>query len=194
MTEARRKKLEAVLSKRQPDLAIVIENVDDPHNIGAILRSCDAFGVMDVHLLYTEGKAPRLRELRTRAAASSVKWLNIVKWDSRAKLVKELKKQKMTIAVTAMTGRSKDPAKVDLTKPLAIVIGNEHFGVSKELVKAADVNLRLPMVGFIQSFNVSVATALLLYEAFRQREKKGMYDEMQMTKAQQKTILKKWTT
>ena len=194
MTEARQKKIEAVLSKRQPSLAVVIENVDDPHNIGAILRSCDAFGVMDVHLLYTQGKAPRLRELRTRSAASAMKWLNIVKWNSMDELVKELKKQKMTIAVTAMTGRSKDPAKVDLTAPLAIVIGNEHAGVSKELIKAADINLRLPMAGFIQSFNVSVATALLLYEAFRQRTEKGMYKKAQLTKTQYKNVWKKWSS
>ena len=177
MTPAREKKIVSVLSRRQPDLSVIVENVDDPHNIGAILRSCDAFGVGAVHLLYTKDKPPRMSELRTKAAASALKWLTVEKWDSLPKLVKELKKRKQKIAVTALTGKAKEPAKTDLTVPLAIAIGNEHDGVSKALVKAADINLRIPMYGFVQSFNVSVATALILYEASCQRDAKGMYSK-----------------
>ena len=193
MTPARKKKIENVLSKRQPGLAVVMENVDDPHNVGAILRSCDAFGVLDVHLLYTNGRTPRMRELKSRAAASTLKWLRVTKWNSVSKLVKELKKKKIKIAVTTLAGKSQDPGSVDLTQPIAIVIGNEHTGVSKELMKAAHLNFKIPMSGFVESFNVSVATALLLYEAFRQREKKGMYAKPQLTKLEQKKVLKMWT-
>lgn len=156
---------------RQKTLAIVLENVDDPHNVGAILRSCDAFGVGEVHLLYTINKAPRNRELKSKSAASAAKWLKITKWDSVSKLVAYLKKKKFKIAVTKLTGNSVDPASVDLSKPVAMVIGNEHDGVSDQLSKKADLNLVIPMIGFVQSFNVSVAAALLLYEASRQRSR-----------------------
>lgn len=157
------------MSRRQKTLAVVLENVDDPHNVGAILRSCDAFGVGEVHLLYTINKAPKNRELRSKSAASAAKWLKITKWDSVSKLTAYLKKKKFKIAVTKLTGSSIDPAQADLAAPVAIVIGNEHDGVSDQLSKKADLNLVIPMQGFVQSFNVSVAAALLLYEAFRQR-------------------------
>ena len=91
-----------------------------------------------------------------------------------------------------MSAKAKDPAKIDLTQPVAIVLGNEHDGVSKEMLKAADANVLLPMVGFVQSFNISVAAALLLYEAYRQREGKGMYEASQLKKGERSKILKKW--
>jgi tRNA (guanosine-2'-O-)-methyltransferase len=115
-------------------------------------------------------RAPKLSALKhSKAAASAAKWLKITKWDSVAKLAAYLKKKKAKIAVTRLTGTSVAPAEVDLTKPVAIVIGNEHAGVSDALAKKADFNLKIPMVGFVESFNVSVAAAILMYEAGRQR-------------------------
>lgn len=174
MTPERKQKIQKVLSKRDAGLAVVLENVDDPHNVGAILRSCDAFGVGEVHLLYTINKAPKNRQLKSKSAASAAKWLKITKWDSLAKLTAYLKKKKFKIAVTHLIKDSVDPASIDLAKNnIAIVIGNEHDGVSEALAKKADLNLIIPMVGFVQSFNVSVAAALLLYEAFRQRSRRA---------------------
>ncbi|MCK9360737.1 tRNA methyltransferase [Patescibacteria group bacterium] len=202
MTPERQKKMEAVLAKRQPSLHVVLENVDDPHNVGAILRSCDAFGVIDVHLLYhvtrntqhvaSKVRMPRMSEIRSKSAASAAKWLRFTKWDSPKKLAAYFKKQKIAIVATHMSAKAKDPAKIDLARPVALVLGNEHDGVSKEMLKAADANVLLPMVGFIQSFNVSVAAALLLYEAYRQREGKGMYAEQQLKKGEMTKILKNW--
>ncbi len=173
MTPERTKKIKDVMSHRQSTLAVVLENVDDVHNVGAILRSCDAFGIGEVHLLYTINKAPRNNQLKTKSSASATKWLKITKWDSVAKLATYLKRKKMLIAVTRLDDSSVDPANVDLTQPIAIVIGNEKDGVSEALAKKATLNLKLPMVGFVQSFNVSVAAALLMYESFRQRAKKA---------------------
>ncbi len=193
MTPERLKKITAVLAKRQPTLHVVLENVDDPHNIGAVVRSCDAFGVVDIHLLYPKGRMPRMGEIRSRSAASAAKWLRFTKWDSPKKLIAFFKKNKIAIVATHMSAKAKDPAKVDLTRPVALVLGNEKEGVSEELLKAADANAVLPMVGFIQSFNVSVAGALLMYEAYRQREKKGMYGEMQMKQGEMKKMMKEWS-
>lgn len=172
MTPERKKKIQWVKDHRQPTLAVVLENIDDPHNVGAILRSCDAFGVGEVHLLYTAGhKSPPSRVLRGKSSAAAAKWLTIKKWDSVAKLAAYLKKKRMKIAVTRLTDKSVDPAEADLSKPIALAIGNEHEGVSDALAKKASLNLKIPMVGMVQSFNVSVAAAILLYEAFRQRQK-----------------------
>ena len=192
MTPERQKKIEAVLDKRQPTLHVVLENVDDPHNVGAVLRSCDAFGVVDVHLLYPKGKMPRMGEIRSKSAASAAKWLRFTKWDSPKKLIAFFKKNKVAIVATHMSAKAKDPAKVDLAAPVALVLGNEHEGVSKEMLKAASANVLIPMVGFVQSFNISVAASLLLYEAYRQREKKGMYEESQLLKKDKASIIKKW--
>ncbi len=192
MTPERAKRIEAVLDRRQPTLHVVLENVDDPHNIGAVLRSCDAFGVVDVHLLYTKKRMPRMGEIRSKSSASAAKWLRFTKWDSSKKLIAFLKKNKVAIVATHMSAKAKDPAKVDLTRPVALVLGNEHDGVSKEMLKAADANALLPMTGFIQSFNVSVAAALLLYEAYRQRAAKGMYEKPQLKAGEKKKLMKGW--
>jgi len=193
MTPERKSKLEAVLNKRQPTLHVVLENVDDPHNVGAVLRSCDAFGVVDVHLLYPKGKMPRMGEIRSRSAASAAKWLRFTKWDSPKKLIAFFKKNKIAIVATHMSAKAKDPSKVDLAAPVALVLGNEHDGVSKEMLKAASANVLIPMVGFVQSFNISVAASLLLYEAYRQREKKGMYEKTQLKKPELKKMMKGWS-
>ncbi len=193
MTPQRLKKIEAVLDKRQPTLHVVLENVDDPRNVGAVLRSCDAFGVIDVHLLYPKGRMPRLREIKSKSAASAAKWLRFTKWEKPKDLIAFLKKKKIAIVATHMSAKAKDPAKIDLTQPVAIVLGNEHDGVSKDMLKAAHANVLLPMVGFVQSFNISVAAALLLYEAYRQREGKGMYEASQLKKGEMKRLMKAWT-
>ncbi|MCR4314518.1 MAG: RNA methyltransferase [Candidatus Uhrbacteria bacterium] len=203
MTPERKKKIETVLDKRQPTLHVVLENVDDPRNVGAVLRSCDAFGVIDVHLLYyakrkmndgkSEGRMPRMREIRSKSAASAAKWLRFTKWEKPKDLIAFFKKKKIAIIATHMSAEATDVAQVDMSAPVAIVLGNEHNGVSKEMLKAADVNVLLPMVGFVQSFNISVAASLLLYEAYRQREGRGMYAKPQLKAREVKKMLKIWS-
>ncbi|MEK7473451.1 MAG: RNA methyltransferase [Patescibacteria group bacterium] len=192
MTPERKKKIEAVLDKRQPTLHVVLENVDDPRNVGAVLRSCDAFGVIDVHLLYPKGRMPRMREIKSKSTASAAKWLRFTKWEKPKDLITFFKKKKIAIVATHLSAEATDVAQVDMSAPVAIVLGNEHDGVSKEMLKAADANVLLPMVGFVQSFNISVAAALLLYEAYRQREGKGMYEGGEMKKGERAKILRKW--
>ncbi len=160
------------MAKRQKDLQVIVENVDDPHNIGAILRSCDAVGVGVVHLLYTEGRLPRMQELRTKAAASAVKWLEIKKWTNVDECIAAINAP-IFVATLADSGRA--PWETDLASPCAIAVGNEHDGPSKELVAKADGIITIPMQGFVESFNVSVATAICLAEAMRQRLAGGKY-------------------
>lgn len=166
MTPEREKKIASVMARRQKDLQVIIENVDDPHNLGAILRSCDAVGVQTVHLLYTKGRLPRMQELRTKAAASAVKWLEIKKWTSVEECIAAISSP---IYVATLANNGCAPWDTDLASPCAIAVGNEHDGPSEELVAAAQGIITIPMQGFVESFNVSVATSICLAEAMRQR-------------------------
>jgi len=173
MTPDREQRIATVMSRRQKDLQVILENVDDPHNIGAILRSCDAVGVGTVHLLYTKGKPPRMQELRTKAAASAAKWLEIKKWTSLDDCLAALNAAPLYVATLSEKGKA--PWELELASPCTIAVGNEHDGPSPELTDAADAIITIPMQGFVESFNVSVATAICLTEAMRQRIARGSY-------------------
>ncbi len=170
MTTDREERIAAVMARRQRNFHVIVENVDDPHNLGAILRSCDAVGVGTVHLLYTKGKLPRMAELRTKAAASAAKWLDIKKWTSVEECIADVRACDIpSIYVATLSPDGRAPWDLDLAASCAIAVGNEHDGPSPELVAAADGIITIPMQGFVESFNVSVATAICLAEAMRQR-------------------------
>jgi tRNA (guanosine-2'-O-)-methyltransferase len=166
VTLTREERIRAVMEKRQPDLQVILENVDDPHNLGAILRSCDAMGVGKVHLLYTNGRPPRMRELKTKAAASAAKWLDIQEWRSVAECVDALK---APLFVATLSSDGVAPWACDLKNPCVIALGNEHDGPSPALVAVAHRIITIPMQGFVESLNVSVAAAICLAETLRQR-------------------------
>ncbi len=173
-TDERRARIEHVLAQRQPDLTLVLANIHDPHNVSAIYRSCDAFGVPEVHLYYTDTPFPVLAR---KTSASARKWVESVRHDNKASLFADLKAKGMQILATACSPTAKPLREWDLSKPTAIIMGNEHSGVAPELAEDIDGEIYIPMRGMIQSFNVSVAAAILLGEASRQRDLKGMYDE-----------------
>ncbi len=168
MTPERAHRIAEVTRHRQSDLCVVLDHVDNPHNVGAILRSCDAFGVGNVHLLYTGKQKPRLSEIRG-TAMSAAKWLTISRWNSFDALATHLMDARMAMYPTALTDEAIDPVRAHFGEPTAIIVGNEHEGVLPQWKAVATATLRLPMIGFVQSFNVSVAAALVLYEVYRQR-------------------------
>jgi len=149
-------------------LELVLEQIDDPHNIGAILRTCDAVGIQTVHLVYENSRPPRLAEL-AGTAKSAAKWLDIKKWESVQACIKDLKQRGLAIRVTALASQGKPQWVFDWTQASAIVIGNELTGISQEFLKAAEGIVTIPMRGFVQSLNVSVAAAVVMEEALRQR-------------------------
>jgi len=187
-TLRRIKRLLKVLNKRQPDLVVVLENIKNPHNISAILRSCDAFGVQNVYVI-REGRSIGVSKT---VASGSHKWLDIHLFEDTSQCLSLLKKEGFTILTTHLGEKATDIREVDLTKKVAIVIGSELEGVSDEALKFSDENIVIPIVGFVQSFNVSVATALILYEAFRQRDSKGYFSKPRMPKNVKRQILKRW--
>jgi tRNA (guanosine-2'-O-)-methyltransferase len=178
LSDDRSEKIYACVSLRQPSLSIVLENVHDPHNVSAVLRSCDAVGVIDVHLVYHSGQS--FPELGEKSSASARKWVLTHKHSSIDECYDYLRKEGKKILTTGMSNEARSLYAIDFTEPIAIVFGNEHAGVSEEAILKADGNMLIPQVGMIQSLNISVACAVTLYEAFRQRSLNGMYDSIQM--------------
>lgn len=174
ITPERLARLRQVLSWRQKDLTLVLANIHDPHNVSAIYRSCDAFGVAQVHLYYTTTAFPTLGK---KTSASARKWVDTVRHKDRESLLANLRGSGHQILATSCSPKAHPVSHYDLTRPTAIIMGNEHSGVDAELTEVVDGEVYIPMYGMIQSFNVSVAAAVLLSEASRQRVLAGMYDK-----------------
>jgi tRNA (guanosine-2'-O-)-methyltransferase len=172
---AREARIDEVLARRQPDLTVVLEDVHDPHNTAAVLRSCDAAGVLGIHAVYHHEPAPKKKLSRT-ASSSASKWVTVERHDDVAACYAALRARGMQVVATALTDESVDLYEVDFTRPTAIVMGNEHRGLTADAIAAADVTVRIPMAGMVESLNISVAAAVTLFEAARQRRVAGLYD------------------
>lgn len=172
ITSRRRQRLEEVLALRQKDLTLVLANIHDPHNVSAIYRSADAFGVAALHLYYTDTAFPSLGR---KSSASARKWVDSIRHKSTQELDQALKAGGYQVLATSCSPQAKALGEYDFTRPTAVIMGNEHSGVPEELASLVDGELYIPMYGMIQSFNVSVAAAIILYEASRQRVVAGMY-------------------
>ena len=152
---------------------VVVENIFDPHNVSAIFRTCDAVGVPRVSLIYNTEKFPKIGK---KSSASAFKWVDKEKYDSVKECYTELRSRGFRIYASALNVKSTNIYDIDFTNKIAIVLGNEHRGASEEAANLADETFMIPMFGMVQSLNVSVATAVILYEASRQRMAKGMYE------------------
>jgi tRNA (guanosine-2'-O-)-methyltransferase len=131
MTPERREKLMAVLSKRQTDITVVLENVFDPHNISAVMRTCDAVGIQDIYILNT--KIPRHKKWGARSSSSAAKWLTVHQFEVAEECFKALRLRYSTILTTHLSSDAVGLYELDLTQPVALVFGNEHSGVSEEI-------------------------------------------------------------
>ena len=190
-TTRRQERIERAVARRQPDLSLVLEDIHDPHNVSAALRTCDAVGVLRVHLVYVQETPPRKAFART-SSGSAAKWIEIVRHDSVEGCFKRLRADGQKILVTALEAESVDLYETDLTGPVALVFGNEMRGVSEAAIKGADGLMSLPMLGMIQSLNISVACAITLYEAMRQRRQAGHYDRPSMDDETRQRMVEDW--
>jgi tRNA (guanosine-2'-O-)-methyltransferase len=179
-----------VLKKRQGNLAVVLENVEDPHNISAVMRTCDAVGVQEVYVLNT--RIPRHKKFGPRSSSSAAKWLTVRQFDNAPECFQELRKKYARILSTHLASDSIDLYEIDFTQSIALVFGNEHSGVSEEIRKFADGNFIIPQVGIIRSLNISVACAVCLYEAFRQKRIAGHYNGKIPQGQDSELLLKTW--
>ncbi len=188
-SESRIVRIEQTLARRQPGLVVVLENVHDPHNIGAILRSCDAVGVMRVMMLYTIEEPPKIG---VTSASGAMKWVEFNRFRSVAACFDELHSEGFQILATKIEPKAASLYSYDLAKPTALVFGNEHRGISDEAASAADGLIYIPMMGMVESVNVSVAAAISLFEASRQRATKGMYDVPQLSPERLRLLADDW--
>jgi tRNA (guanosine-2'-O-)-methyltransferase len=190
MTPERREKLQSVLSKRQDDITIVLENVFDPHNISAVMRTCDAVGVQELYVLNT--KIPRHKKWGAKSSSSAAKWLTVYQFENAEECFSELRKKYSKILTTHLSSDALNLYEIDLTQPVALVFGNEHSGVSEEIRNLADGNFIIPQSGIIRSLNISVACAVTLYEAYRQKDLAGHYDKTKLNGEVLKELMDKW--
>lgn len=188
-TEKRLEKIKRVVTSRQHSLTVVMENIHDPHNVSAIFRTCDAVGIPKVNLIYNFESFPRIGK---KSSASAFKWVEKDKYKSVESCYTELKKQGYKIFASSLTDHSKSLYDLDLTQKAAIVVGNEHRGVSDEAAKLADEVFLIPQFGMVQSLNVSVATAVIVYEAMRQRLENGLYNKSELDKETLEKLIDSW--
>lgn len=190
MTPERLHKLTTVLNRRQANLTVVMENVQDPHNISAVMRTCDAVGIQELYILNT--KIARHKKWGAKSSSSAVKWLTVHQYEDAALCIAELRKKYAHIYTTHLSTDAVSVYDIDFTQSVALIFGNEHAGVSDEIRAVADGNFIIPQMGIIQSLNISVACAVSIYEAFRQKNIAHHYDTPSLPAEQRSRLLKEW--
>ena len=186
MTPERFQKIKDILNKRQPDLTVVLDNVHKPHNLAAIIRSCDAVGICDIHAISSHEQKVGVN---LKSAGGSNHWVNLHIHHSVLKVISDLKQSGFSIYAANGSEKAVDYRKVDYTKPTAIVLGAELDGISKETLDCVDGEIKVSMQGMVESLNVSVANAVILFEAQRQRILAGLYEKCRIQKDEYEKLL-----
>lgn len=190
MTPERENRLLSVLNKRQNDLTVVLENVFDPHNISAVMRTCDAVGIQEIYVLNT--KIPRHKKWGPKSSSSAAKWLTIYQFTNAEECFKAIRSKYDKVMATHLGTDSVGLFEMDFTQKIALLFGNEHSGVSEEILPLTDGNFIIPQSGIIKSLNISVACAVTLYEAFRQKTNAGHYNQRKLNETESAVLLKEW--
>jgi tRNA (guanosine-2'-O-)-methyltransferase len=189
VTQRRLNKIKACLEKRQPDLTVVTDNVHKPHNVSAIMRTCDAVGVHEFHVAMRADESFRAR---SGIAMGSDKWLDLHLYDAIEPAVTHLQGRNFRVVAVHKSDRSEDFRALNYCEPTAVLFGAELFGVSEAAARVADHHVSIPMLGMVESYNVSVAAAIVLLEAQRQRMLAGMYDHRRLSETQYRRTLFRW--
>lgn len=188
MTPERHARIRHMLATRQTDLTVCLEQVHKPHNISAIIRTADAVGVHNIHAVWPFEKM----KILVSSAAGSNSWVQVKTHPTIGDAIQHLKQQQgMQILATNLSSKAVDFRAIDYTKPTCILLGQEKAGISEQALALADNDIIIPMIGMVQSLNVSVASAIILYEAQRQRQQANMYDatESQLNVGEQQRFL-----
>ena len=191
INKERQERIESILISKQPTLQVMLDNVSNSQNLSAIIRSCDGVGVLDFYYSTPENCDLRIHKTITQGTH---RWINRerIDYENRTEFLKEKQKEGFQVVVTHLSEKSISFSKVDYSKPTVLVMGNEKDGISNEVLDLADKVVIIPMRGMAQSLNVSVATALILYEAARQRDEANMYDKPQLSLEKREKIMKDW--
>lgn len=191
LNDNRLARIDKVLSKKQPNLQVMLDNVHSSQNLSAIIRSADAVGVLDIYYSANDNKTPRIHKTITQGAH---RWTRRYRMEDADKVafLKQKKEAGFQVVVTHLEEHAVSFREIDYTKPTLLVMGNEKEGVSAEVIAEADAVIIIPMQGMVQSLNVSVATALILYEAQRQLEDAKKYDKPQISLEIREKIKSAW--
>ncbi|GAA4019207.1 tRNA (guanosine(18)-2'-O)-methyltransferase TrmH [Deinococcus rubellus] len=193
MTPERYAKIQRVLALRQPTLTVLMDEVNKPHNFSAILRTCDAVGVLTAHAVPpNNGRESGHLPTFNATSGSAEKWVNVQAHPDAVSAVRALQAGGMQVLATHLSQRSVDYREPDYTRPTCLLLGAEKWGVSDEAADAADANIVIPMFGMVQSLNVSVAAATILFEAQRQRLAAGLYQQPQLAAADLARLTFEW--
>ncbi len=190
MTPQRFNRLTSVLNHRQPDITVVLENVFDPHNVSAVMRTCDAVGIQDVYIL--NDRIPPHKKWGYKSSSTATEWLSVHQFTNAEECFTEITKRYEKIYTSHLGESSADLYSMNFTESIALVFGNETFGVSENIRKFSDGDFIIPQTGIIKSLNISVACAVTLYEAYRQKKQKGHYDQSRLSKTKTLELQKQW--
>jgi tRNA (guanosine-2'-O-)-methyltransferase len=189
MRNERFQRIREVLARRQPDLTVLMDRVNKSHNFSAILRNCDAAGVLEAHVVPPDNGLP----LHHGTSAGTKKWVRVCLYETLPSAFSHLGASGFRVLAAHPSEHAIDYRDIDYTQPTAILVGAELDGVSDEGLELADAHVRVPMQGMVRSLNVSVATSVLLFEALRQREEAGMYAESRLSPDDFERHLFEWT-
>lgn len=190
MTPERKHRINEVLRHRQNDLTVILENVHDPHNISAVMRSCDAVGISEIYVL--NNRIGRHKRWGERSSSSASKWMVIHQFTETEACFQQVRKKYHNIFSTHLNETASDLYNLDLTQPVALVFGNEGEGITEESLTNCDGNFIIPQVGMIQSLNISVACAVTIYEAMRQKRLAGHYNESRLKESEKAALIEYW--
>lgn len=188
-TSERIEKISRVLSRRQPDLRVVLEGVAIAHNASAVIRTCDAAGVLFLDIV---SPSPDILAINRAISTRAEKWVETRFHGSLDDCLPGLKKAGFKVAVTHLGESALPYSAIDYTRPVAIVFGSEAAGVSASALGYADYEIKIPMFGMVQSLNLSVSVAVVLYEAMRQRLAAGFYEQRRLSDADYERFFKEW--
>ena len=188
MIPRRYERLRQVLNRRQPDLTVLTEDVHKPHNLSAIIRTCDAVGVFAVHAVNRHSDTPTFSQV----AQGSEKWVKLHSHPDIKTAIEKLQTSQHKIYAAHLSDIAVDYRQIDYTQPTAILLGTEKWGVTDEAANLVDGHIIIPMQGMVQSLNVSVANAVILFEAQRQRLEAGLYDKIRLDSQTYDQTLFEW--
>lgn len=188
MTAERLARMRATLDRRQPDLRVLLDGVHKPHNVSAILRTCDAVGVFQAHAVWPGDRLA----VHRHCSAGAGQWVRMQTHAGAGEAVTALQAEGLQVYAAHLSGHAVDFRSVDYTRPCAVLMGAELWGVSEPAAAAADAHVTIPMAGLVASLNVSVAAAVILFEAQRQRAAAGLYDRPRLDPETYRRTLFEW--
>lgn len=188
MTPERLLRIQTTLNQRQPDLTVLTDEVYKPHNLAAIARTCDAVGIPEVHCVWPHDHF----RLKTASLAGSHDWIEVHTHPDIETAILGFQQQGYTVCAAHLTDKAMDYREYDFTQPTVLVMGTEREGISNSASELADHHLMIPMQGMVESFNVSVAAAIMLNEAQYQRTRAGLYSTRRLPDERYQRLLFEW--